>query len=87
MGRYDKEIKMVFNRIEKLETIYYLPEDSSFLYKNLYEATIPDADIENFCQKLSALLELESMDDIKAEIRQLLKFYSYDVGFSKLDLM
>lgn len=86
MGRYDREIKMVFNHIEKLETTYYLPEDFSSLYHNLYEATIPDADIEKFCQKLSALLELESMDDIKAEIRKLLEFYSCNVGSSKLDL-
>lgn len=86
MGKYDREIERTFNHIEKLETTYYSPKDFSSLYQNLYEATIPNVDIENFCQKLSVLLTFDNIDEIKSEIRQLLKFYSCDDDSSKIDL-
>jgi|GEM_PF-6085771 len=85
LGKYDKEITMAFNYIEQLETTYYSPEEFSTLYQKLYEATIPDIDIENLCQKLSGLLILKNIGEIKTEIQRIIEFNNYDAGFLKLD--
>lgn len=79
MGKYDKEIEKVFSYIRNLETTYCPPEELGSLYQQLYATTIPGIDAENLCQKLSTLLMLEDIKDIKVEIKRLMKTYSYDM--------